>query len=504
MITSYKFIGISHEIKSNGEIETCNNWIVTSDCNNNHEAYQDALNWSGKVGDFFRLPHNRDSSNYEFDSSCRVHEILIKSCEDLLTFQVTFLNYTSKINDDNSTNGHFFDPENPQEIIAISQKHEVTTNEFGNEETTFFREYYGDYRSLNIPAQGEIIVYNQDNYFCKSVKIKQEADYKFSLTIAAIKSNTEAKLINESTDNANRTKNFKYFVNLPDVNNFIQSFEIDKTSEICGEDYYLQSIQKINNDTSGAIIELFFRKIKTEIIEYSREERLADFCKGEIPNPEVFFKSTWQVHADDLYRFYNITGNSASDWAEPNSIITRVIPKKISNLEYQIQIEAELLSNPSLYKSYSNSSHYSLSGRIDYKVQWVDFKLTPTQCGYTLTQNAQFFPIDNWDSTFQCPIITNGILSPTLINSISKLVQITEITYKRGNIKSNIASLITWHSPRVIYEKIANYKGSYLKTNLSTSEVIDNFGKKWTMITRTYLLAPIGHYWNESYWENKL
>ena len=91
-----------------------------------------------------------------------------------------------------------------------------------------------------------------------------------------------------------------------------------------------------------------------------------------------------------------------------------------------------------------------------------------------------------------------------LINSNSKLVQITETSYERGKIKQNIKELIEWGVPRVLLQKIAGHYGSYLKTNLNTTEVFDNQGRKWTMITKTFLLAPNGQIWNEIYWKNKI
>ena len=498
MIKSYKFIGISREIKKDGSINSCSSWVINSDQLTEKQAYSDALAWSGKTGDFFRFP-NEDGEAYIFDNSIIVHEIKIKTFENTFTFQIDFIN---KLELDNSE--VVFDPENPEKLILISAKKEISSETFNFTKNVFTYEYYGNYSLLPLSNPGEVIEINNKNYFCESIKISQENNYRFNLKITTVDADIDAKFVSEKIDNEKRSKTIKYFVNPLNINDFINSFELGKTSVIAGENYYLQTISRNDNNDLGVFVELNFRKIQTEILEYSKEEYMSELINGTTPNPEVFFKSTWQVHADDLILFQNITGTSAETWAEPNSIITKVIPKKISEIEYQVKLEAQLLTNSSLHKSYSDSSHHSLRGRVDYKLQWVDFKLTPLQCGYITTQDSSFFPIDGWSSTEQCPFVTELRLPINLINSTSKLVQITETSYERGKIKQNIKELIEWGVPRVLLQKIAGHYGSYLKTNLNTTEVFDNQGRKWTMITKTFLLAPNGQIWNEIYWKNKI
>ena len=505
MITNCKFIGITHEIKKNGQINCKGSWIISSDSTSPKEAYDEAVSWSGKIGDFFRLP-NTDDNDYIQDNFLKIHEINIQNIENNFTFQVDFFNYREVNNSitDGENNEIFFDPENPEQLILRNSKIEIHDSNYEIPETVFHYDYYGDYQNLSIPEIGEPITVNGKSYFCTSTEINNDENYTFSLKITASPALVEAKLVNEKIDSEKRTKQLKYFVNSAEAEKFISNFELNKTSPIGDEDYYLQSIERTQNLSNGIFIKLIFRKIKTEMLEFSREEYLSEFINGELPNPEVIFKSTWQVLKSDLTLFQNITGNSAESWAEPNSIVTKVIPKKISEIEYLIKVEAQLLSNSSLYKSYSDSSRYSLRDRTDYKVQWVDFKLTPLQCGYSLRQDSTFTPIVNWDAAVQCPFDTNTMLPINQINSISKLVQITEISYVRGSVKKNIEELINWSNPRVIFAKIASHKGSYLKTNLVTTEIFDNQGRKWTMTTKSYLLAPIGKTWSESYWKNKI
>ena len=81
MIKSYKFIGISREIKKDGSINSCSSWVINSDQLTEKQAYSDALAWSGKTGDFFRFP-NEDGEGYSFDNSIIVHEIKIKTFEN--------------------------------------------------------------------------------------------------------------------------------------------------------------------------------------------------------------------------------------------------------------------------------------------------------------------------------------------------------------------------------------------------------------------------------------
>ena len=506
MITTCKFIGISREIKKDGSIKSCCSWIISSDRLSEKDAYNDALTWSGKTGDFFRFP-DTNGDNCIFDLTSKVHEIKIKTFENNFTFQIDFINkveLTLTSIPETEEQEAIFDPQNPENIVLISEKKEFFTDTFNLQKNIFIYEYYGNFALLPIPQTGENITIDDKNYFCESIKISQDGLYHFTLQITAIATNTDAKLVSEKVDNEKRSKIMKYFVNPANINDFKNSFKLNETSVIAGGNYYLQSISHNDNNETGTFFELYFRKIQTEILEYSREEYMSHFIDGIQHNPEVIFKSSWQVHAKDLSQFQNIIGNSAESWAEENSIITKVIPKKISEIEYLIKLEAQLLTNPSLYKSYSNESHYSLRGRIDYKLQWVDFKLTPLQCGYIITQDSSFFPIENWSGLDQCPFETTTILPINLINSISKLVQITEISYIRGTIKQNVKPLIEWHQPRVLLEKIANFYGSYLKTDLKTAEVFDNNGKKWTQITKTFLLAPVGRVWNETYWKNRV
>lgn len=513
MINDFKFLGVAHEMQNNGNFIMKQSWIINSNATMEKLAYEDAVAWAGKVGDFFRYP-NFDNQSYSFDNVVKVNKIEITTNEDNFTFGVNFIHETSLVDrltfDDDAASGSMqainngvFDSETPEKLLLKSKKFTTSIDLNGDQERVFLYKYYGTAQSLLLPKVGGFIKVDGLDYIIGSVMQDKIAEFEFDLKIVGKKYVVPARLISEKIDHDNYEKNLKYFVEKPALEEFLAHLTVGEPSALGGENFYLNTVDQENNGVLGSVVSLNFREIKTRILSQSREERLASFINGDVPNPEIIYKSTWQVAAPEIGEFQNITGTPATNWADYDTVVTKVIPKKISELEYLVELEAQSCQNQSLYKNYSMEFYHSLSSRVDYSLRLIEFKLNPRQCGYILRDNGSYWKVDGWASIVECPFTTNTALPINMINAICKLIEISETKYLRGDISNNVKTIINWRNNRILNGEIANFSGSFLKADTYTSEVFDNFGRKWTKWTCVYHLAPNSYSWNFGYWQNK-
>ena len=87
---------------------------------------------------------------------------------------------------------------------------------------------------------------------------------------------------------------------------------------------------------------------------------------------ELVWQSRWRVRADELADFENLTGAPAA-WAGADTVVTEVTPRRISELEYELAIEAQALTNTNLYRNYSEDDRSNLQGRSDVNARLIDF-----------------------------------------------------------------------------------------------------------------------------------
>ena len=82
-----------------------------------------------------------------------------------------------------------------------------------------------------------------------------------------------------------------------------------------------------------------------------------------------------------------------------------------------------------------------------------------------------------------------------------KLLEIVEVTYRRGNSGEHLSEIAEWFtSQRISSEPISNISGSFLRYDLDVDDMTDKKGNNWTRIQKIYRLAPENMSWNNQYW----
>ena len=94
---------------------------------------------------------------------------------------------------------------------------------------------------------------------------------------------------------------------------------------------------------------LLARKVETRCIAKVRSEKFAGLSRSGAIQREIVWKVRWRVAAEELSAFYGQTGLCPADWTEEEEcIITDISPKRLSEMEYELDIEAQHPGNPGL------------------------------------------------------------------------------------------------------------------------------------------------------------
>lgn len=301
----------------------------------------------------------------------------------------------------------------------------------------------------------------------------------------------------EKTETGINYKKATFFVASDEVASFRSKLAVHSKAAWAGEHFYVANFKE-KEDVSGSIFDINAVEIYTRMLSINKSERFSGFHNDGTPFREIIYKSVWQVHANDISRFNNQSGINAS-WSNDDAIVTEIIPEKKSDIEYEVKIEAQRRSNPKLHTYYNCENYSNLSNREDLDCKLIDFRLSPKDCGYYMHGDGLFDCIPGWQPTSECPLTTTDPLPRRFINSVVKIIRISETTYKKGGMHRVMDDLIKWCDIRVFNGKVANYNGSFLKSDLFAKEIYDNHGVQWTRITKVYDLAPFDTTWNIYY-----
>jgi hypothetical protein len=210
------------------------------------------------------------------------------------------------------------------------------------------------------------------------------------------------------------------------------------------------------------------------------------------------------VHRDSLIDFEDRTGQSAEDWSAPDTIITKVDPVRVTDMIYEVTMEAQELDNSGTNAAnYTLDNRSKLANRKDIFCREVDYVLNASQCGWYEDSKGKFEKIPDWDPGKQCPFLTSVNLNLEMINTKLKCVFVSEVSFLRGRSKAHVKMNLDWSRASRIASRVAGVTGSWLKKNFDTEELFDNEGKRWTKIIRSYIHAPAGFQWNSGYGEHK-
>lgn len=344
---------------------------------------------------------------------------------------------------------------------------------------------------------GTVPVFASDNFIITRVTQKIITPVLLEITVIAVECTGEVQLGDTAVKRTEEGINFKkadFFLNKEEAEAFRANLQIGEHAEWAGENYFLESFSE-QETAEGSTFELTAAEIFTRMLSMSQTEKFTGFSADGTPCREVIYTSVWQVALEDLDSFFDTTGTNAS-WTNDNAVITEVIPKQKSPIEYRVTVKAERRTNPELHKVYNNANYESLSNRVDLDCELVDFRFSPKDCGYFINSEGLYDLVPGWLPGSECPIVSNEALHPRYINAVVKLLRISETTYKKGSMHRTIEDMISWNNTRVYNGSIGNYSGSYLKCDLNAKEIYDSHGVQWTKITKIYDMAPNGTSWN--------
>lgn len=114
-----------------------------------------------------------------------------------------------------------------------------------------------------------------------------------------------------------------------------------------GEKFTLVSADSKLVGKIGFEVVLLARKVETRCIAKVRSEKFAGLSRSGAIQREIVWKVRWRVAAEELSAFYGQTGLCPADWTEEEEcIITDISPKRLSEMEYELDIEAQHPGNP--------------------------------------------------------------------------------------------------------------------------------------------------------------
>lgn len=269
-----------------------------------------------------------------------------------------------------------------------------------------------------------------------------------------------------------------------------------------GEDFICEEIRLANLGGDGWQASVEARKVVTRMLDCVRSEHFAGFDRNGLPRRNITYRSRWLVRAADLGSFERSSGSGAP-WAAADAMITAVVPKARSAVEYEVELEAQAFGNPDLFRRYGDDRS-NLAGRVDVSAELHDFLITPEMAGYIAHPNGGWTPDPNWDGSRRCPFTATAALDPNLINAVVKTVILTERRCRAGTLDHNLDYLTGWAAgPRLFDGSVGGIPGPFLKIDLDSEEVFDNLGMRWTRFTGKYQMAPGSFEWNPDYWAGK-
>lgn len=293
-----------------------------------------------------------------------------------------------------------------------------------------------------------------------------------------------------------------WFVAASGYDALLSELEVDAAAPWAGADFVVREVNSKPEGLTGFLVTAVAREVVTRMTECVRSERFAGFDDFNRAQREVVWNSRWRVHASEMEDFSGITGSPAL-WAGNHTVVTAVSPKRLSELEYELQIQAESLNNPDLFEQYYRDDRSNLKNRVDVSARMVEFLITPEMAGWRRGADGAWEALEEWLPEAHCPLIVTQALDLSLINRALKCVLLEETTHRSGGMSRNIDYLLEWGTAERVFDgKIGGCNGSYLRVDMEAEEIADNCGKRWTRFVGNWQLAPAGYTWNTAYWGN--
>ena len=443
--------------------------------------------WAGAVGDDWRLP-DVGSATYIEDSDYLISEITFKSLNRYM-YEVSYVGHKKHLT---------------AEIIGgISE----TINSFSEHSKSATWKVHADSLVGWLPQIGDVLVWAGTDFLCENIDLQEHADNEWEVKITG-KDMSVMMIGNPTfsrTNDHESVRKAKWRVSLDAYDDFITNNAINSdASSWAGSAYYVSDIQVNPHGKIAYYISLEARYVETRLLSVKHSEAFNGYDADGKINSVIIWTGNWRVHYDNLSDFENKVGESAEEWAIAGAIITKVDPLRVTDLIYEVSMEAREPENSGGNAIEFNMDDRSRLGRrVDIICKEVDFMLDANNCGWHKNPQGQYEEIPEWDAQTQCPFTSISPLPPEMIDANLKCVFVSKTTFLRGRSKAHVRMNLNWsREPRLVVS-VAGVMGSWLKQSFDTEEVFDNEGKRWTKIIRSYMHSPADYDWNSNYGGHK-
>ncbi len=461
------------------------------------QLLEEARAWAGAVGDPFRVP--LPDGSYEFSTQLSVAAIEFKPV-NAGTCRVIY----SGTGFAAAGEGEGGEETGPLLPVAVGETVDTFGADGSLQRRRRFRLPAGADNSL-IPRPGTLLEWEGGAFVCSACTLTDQGVAGCEFEVTARETTTFQLGLPEHgfDDDGFETCSVVWFVSSEAFDSFLAAHPVGEPEAWAGEKFLLVSAASKPFGKAGYEVTLLARKVETRCISKVRTESFAGTTRAGTIRRKIVWNARWRVAAEELSSFLGLTGTAPADWPEANCLITDIVPKQLSSMEYEVDVEVQHRNNPGLFERYSVDDRSDLSARTDISVDMADFQIQAQMAGYQLLPSGKYMPIPNWNSTYECPLQTDGWLPICMINATYRCLILTVTTFKRGDTKSQIDDLIEWASVRVQQMSVEGINGSYLRIRQSSREVFDDEGNLYTRITRSYQRAPGGFSWNPNYWEER-
>ena len=483
---------IDFNIDSNGEISRQSTWHVMLD----ESAVADtewvnirelAEQWAGKIGDYWRLPAS-DSADYTEDADFIISEVSFKSMARYM-YEVSY-----KGNKKHLT----------AEIIGG-----VTENINNSSERSKSATWKVHADSLDgwLPEIGDVMTWAGDNFLCEDIQLQEHASGEWEVKLTA--KDMSVMMVGNPTLSRNSghesVRKAKWRVSLDAYEDFITGNAINSdASSWAGSAYYITDVQVSPHGQIAYYVTLEAQYAETHLLSVKHSEAFNGYNSDGRINKVVVWTGRWRVHRDNLPDFEGLVGESAEEWSVQGAIITKIDPVRITDLIYEVVMEAKDPDNSGASALDFNIDDRSrLRSRVDILCKEVDYILNASECGWNKNSKGQYEEIPEWEAGKMCPFNTSAPLPSEMIDANLKCVYVSHTSFLRGRSKAHVRMNLEWSRTARIVNSVAGVSGSWLKQSFETEEVFDNEGKRWTKIIRSYIHTPSGHSWNINYGGHK-
>lgn len=490
--------------------------------------------WIGSIGDAWRVP-TADSKGYTADET-RVVTNIDCSAKARWCYEVR---YTGRVKDMTERLTSLTETINNREEHEKTATYQVETN----------------YMESWCPAIGDLLAWAGELFCCDNISKRQIGvnDNQWEVTITAV----DMRLVMLGNPTFSRNSQYEsvrtavWRVHNSAFDEFISGHDIGAPAAWAGENYYITDIQSEPRGNYGHHITLEAKHIAVRCIEIRREESLTNYNTAAEPERAITYTGTWQVQADAIAEFENLTGGSAAAWAGENYIVTKTTPTLVSPMEYEVVLEAMSQNDWATFEgSLIGSLKPDYSDEIEVYPHTMEIILTPAQLGWIkekpminsdnittgLSESSTeiwkpfkdsytWMTIDKdkyltdaqkleakknqWDADKDCPFLIPGTgfdryVKREYANKPFQCICVDITQYTKGDPAKNLSALKTRIEsyPRIIpWGDVRGLTASWKRIKFEIEKVKDSKGNAWWRETYTMMAAPQGWRWNPNYVE---